>query len=405
MAPSANTAPRTRVLALSSLYPSRALPQNGIFIEHRLRHLLESGRVDLRVMSPVPWFPLSHPRFGHYARFAQVPARDERHGIAISYPRFPTIPKVGMTLAPALMAAALYPRVQRLLTSGEFPFEVIDAYYIYPDGVAAVWLGQLLQRPVIISALGTDINLIPRYRLARGMIQWAAARAAGITTVCQALKDGMVDLGVAPERIAVVLHGVDLELFTPPTDRAAVRARLGLVRPTLLSVGYLIERKGHHFVIEALTELPGVDLVIAGEGPEDGALRALAARLGVAERVRFLGSVPQTTLREFYGAADALVLASSREGIANVILEALACGTPVAATRVWGAPEVIDNPDAGVLVESRTGPGVAEAVLRLLAAPPAPAAVRRQAERFRWEQTTHDHLAVLDAALRTSARA
>jgi len=395
--------PRTKVLALSSLYPSTALPQNGIFIEHRLRHLLASGRVDLRVVSPVPWFPLTNTHFGRYAAFAQVPAREERFGIPVTYPRFPTIPKVGMTLAPALMAAALYPKLRRLLASGDFAFEVIDSYYIYPDGVAAVWLGRMLKRPVIISALGTDINLIPRYRLARRMIQWAAHHAAGITTVCQALKDGIVDLGVDAARIRVVLHGVDLELFRPPADREALRGRLGLTRPTLLSVGHLIERKGHNFAIEALAEFPDMDLVIAGYGPEEGALRRLASRLGVADRVRFLGFVDQAALRDWYGAADCLVLASSREGIANVILEALACGTPVAATRVWGAPEVIDNPAAGVLIEERSGRGVAAGVRALRGVAQDRDATRRQAERFRWEQTTHDHLAVLAEALSSGA--
>jgi len=394
---------RTKVLALSSLYPSTALPQNGIFIEHRLRHLLASGQVDLRVVSPVPWFPSTNARFGHYARLAAIPAREERFGIPVAYPRFPTIPKFGMTLAPTLMAAALYPKLRRMLASGDFAFDVLDSYYIYPDGVAAVWLGRMLKRPVIISALGTDINLIPRYRLARRMIQWAAHHAAGITTVCQALKDGMVDLGVPAERIRVVLHGVDLDLFRPPADREALRARLGLTHPTLLSVGHLIERKGHHFAVEALAELPEMDLVLAGYGPEEAALRRLAARLGVTERVRFLGFVDQAALRDWYGAADCLVLASSREGIANVILEALACGTPVAATRVWGAPEVIDNPAAGVLIEERSGRGVASGVRHLLGLPQDRAATRRQAERFRWEHTTRDHLAVLAEALRSSA--
>jgi glycosyltransferase involved in cell wall biosynthesis len=157
-------------------------------------------------------------------------------------------------------------------------------------------------------------------------------------------------------------------------------------------VGHLIERKGHELVIGALAELPDVDLLIAGAGPEEGALRRLAVQLGVNSRVRFLGALPQARLREVYAGVDALVLASSREGWANVLLEAMACGTPVAASKVWGTPEVVAAPEAGELMPERSAAGVAEAVRRLRAAPRDRSATRRYAERFSWEATTQGQL-------------
>lgn len=390
-----------KTLVISNLYPNREFPRHGIFTEHRMRNMMKSGRVDMRVLSPVPWFPSRNPRFGSYAAQARVPAREVRHGIEVRYPRYPVIPKIGMSLSGLLLALALVRPVRQLIREG-FDFDVIDAYYFYPDGVAAALLGRWFNKPVVITAYGNDLSLIPDYVLPRRQIQWAASRAAGMTAVCQALKDRLVELGADEARTRVVLHGVDLALFQPPTDRAALRDGLRLTRPTLLSVGHLIERKGHHFVIEALTELPEVELLIAGDGEEFDNLKALAERLGVSDRVRFLGHVDQGQLPDYYGAADALVLASSREGIANVMMEALACGTPVAATAVWGAPEVITDPVAGVLIDERSGPGVADGVRRLLAARPDRAATRRFVERYTWDQTTRDHLAVLDAVLGTA---
>jgi len=387
-----------KTLVISNLYPNAAFPRHGIFTEHRMRNMMKSGRVDMRVLSPVPWFPLRSPRFGRYADYARVPAREQRHGIEVSYPRYPVIPKVGMSLSGLLLALALAGPVRRLIREG-FDFDVIDAYYFYPDGVAAALLGRWFNKPVIITGYGNDLSLIPDHALPRRQIRWAARQAAGMTTVCQALKDRLVELGADPQRVAVVLHGVDLAMFQPPVDRTALRAELGLSRPTLLSVGHLIERKGHHFVIAALRELPDMELVIAGDGEEFDSLRALARDSGVSERVRFLGHVDQAELPRWYGAADALVLASSREGIANVMMEALACGTPVAATAVWGAPEVITDPVAGVLIGERSAAGVADGVRRLFAALPERAATRRFVERYTWEQTTHDHLAVLDRVL------
>jgi glycosyltransferase involved in cell wall biosynthesis len=205
---------------------------------------------------------------------------------------------------------------------------------------------------VVVTARGTDINLIPEFATPRRMILKAAGHVDGLITVCQALKDRMIELGVPAERITVLRNGVDLTLFHPE-GRDEARRKLGFQRRTIGSVGWLIERKGHHHVIAALAKLPDTDLVIAGEGPERDRLERLAASLGVSDRVRFLGSLDQHRLAEVYRALDALVLASSREGWANVLLEAMACGTPVAAYPVAGPLDVVDpqleGDDGGVL--------------------------------------------------------
>jgi teichuronic acid biosynthesis glycosyltransferase TuaC len=385
-----------RILTFTTLFPNSAAPSHGVFVENRLRHLIASGRASARVVAPVPWFPSSAPVFGRYASFAKAPRQEERFGITIEHPRYPVLPKFGMSVAPLLLFLAALPVLRRLQASQDF--DLIDAHYFYPDGIAAALLGRALGKPVTITARGTDINLIPQHVLPRRMIRWAGGQAAGMIAVSEALRREMIAQGLPGHRIRTLRNGVDLAMFQP-TARDETRAELGLNQPTLLSVGHLIERKGHDRVIAALAKLPGYLLLIAGDGPERNALETLATSQGVADRVRFLGSVPHRALARIYSAVDALVLASSREGWPNVLLEAMACGSPVVASNVWGAPELVCDPAAGVLMPELSAAGVAAGVTTLFASPPSRDATRRFAERYSWDETTAGQIQLFEEIL------
>jgi glycosyltransferase involved in cell wall biosynthesis len=387
-----------RILSFSTLFPNAAQPRHGIFLEHRLAHLARAGELEIRHVAPVPYFPSRNPRFGRYARLASVPAAELRAGLPVTHPRFPLLPRVSMSAAPWLLAAATL-RHLRGIQRGGFDFDLIDAYYLYPDGVAAAALARILRKPLLLTAFGSDVSQIPAYALPRRALLWAARQAPVTTVVCQALKDELVRLGAPAERIRVILHGVDLKLFQPPADRAALRRSLGMARPTLLSVGHLIDRKGHDFAIRAMADLPGHTLLIVGDGPREAALRQLVHGLGLGDRVRFLGHVDQTRLPALMGAADALVNCSDREGIANVLIEAMACGTPVAATAVWGSPEAVTTPAAGVLIADRSAAALVDGIRALAADPPDRAATRRHAETFTWERTAAQHLRAIQDTL------
>lgn len=384
------------ILTATTLFPNSVQRAHGVFVETRLRHLLASGEVAAHVLAPIPWLP-PLVRYSSYGPLQDVPSRVERNGLAIEHPRYLVVPKLGMTLTPNTLYRAMRKRFLALLKQGH-RFDLIDAHYFYPDGVAAVRLAREFNLPVTVTARGTDLNLIPEFPAPRRMILDAAEKADGLITVCAALKDTLVEMGVAGQRVTVLRNGVNLELFRP-MDREAARQSLGFVRRTLVSVGLLIDRKGHHHIIRALGGIPETDLVIAGDGPDRRALERLAEAEGVKDRVKFLGSVDQNRLREIYNAADALVLASSREGWANVLLEAMACGTPVVASAVWGTPEVVARPEAGVLMPSLDPQGVVAGVQRLFAAYPDHAATRRYAENFNWDATTEGQLALFRAIL------
>lgn len=386
-----------RILTFSSLYPNAAQPTHGIFVENRLRHLLDSGEIEVKVVAPVPWFPMAHPAFGKYGKFAKVPEHEVRHGIEIWHPRYWVLPKIGMNIAPLLMARAVKKTVREIREQG-YDFDLIDAHYFYPDGVAACIVANSLGKPFVVTARGTDINLIPRHSLPKRWILWAAKKSRAMISVCQALKNEMAAIGIAADKVTALRNGVDLEFFHPG-DREQIRQQLNISGQMLLSVGYLIERKGHHLVIEALPSLPGIRLYIAGEGEMSARLQRLAAELGVADRVIFLGALDRDSLRRYMVAADALVLASSREGMANVLLESIACGTPVVATPLWGTPEVVAVPEAGVLTRDRSAAGIAEGVNRLFAHYPNREATRRYAEKFGWDDTTQGQLALFRRVL------
>ncbi len=384
-----------RILTFSSLFPHAADPSRGIFVETRLRQLIASKRVHATVVAPVPWFPSGNPCFGDYARFARAPQREVRYGIDVLHPRFPVLPGPGWYLTPWSLALAARKSLELVRKSG-FDFDLIDSHYYYPDGVAAALLGRWLRKPVVITARGTDINLIPRHALARRMILWAERQAAASIAVSEALRGEMIRLGMPANRVTTLRNGVDLARFAP-LSKEEVRAKLDISGRVLLSVGYLIERKGHHLVIGALPRLPGWNLVIVGSGAMRAELEALVARLNLTDRVRFAGAVEQGELPAYYNAADLLVLASSREGMPNVVLESLACATPVVATPIWGTPEIIAAPVAGRLTRERSSDAIADAVLDIATQIPPREEVRRYAEQFSWEPTTRGILALFES--------
>jgi teichuronic acid biosynthesis glycosyltransferase TuaC len=393
-----------RVLLFSTLYPSAARPIHGIFVETRLRELLKTGEVQAQVVAPVPWFPSSAPCFGEYAHFAATPRFEERNGIAVHHPSYLLLPKVGMSLAPFAMALGALPTLRRLQREG-FDFDLIDAHYYYPDGVAAGLLAKWLGKPFVVTARGSDINLIAQYRWPRRLMAKTAHGAAASITVSRALASRLIELGAPEAKLHVLRNGVDPIRFSP-IDQMDARHRLGLSTggPQWLMVGNLVELKGHSVVLDALTRVPDVSLMIVGGGPLESALREKVVELGLASRVRWFGKVAQDDLKWHYSAADALVLCSSREGWPNVLLESIACGTPVLSTAVSGTPDIVTTPAAGVLIRSRDPQGVVDAWMQLQSHRPAREATRAHAHDFSWDSTSRGQLQLFANILREPPR-
>lgn len=372
-----------RVLSISTLYPNEQAPNFGVFVERQMQAVAKRGDVDLTLVNPIglPPFPLSlHPR---YRQLHDLPEREHRSGVTILRPRFSLLPMVGARFNAGAIVRAVLPLVRRL--HAEQKFDLVDAQFFHPDGYAAVRIAAVLGLPVSIKARGADIQHWGHQRATAAQVRKAGRRATGVLAVSKGLIDDMAALGIPREKIMLHRTGLDADLFRP-YDRRLCRDELGLPRdaPVLATVGALIPRKGQRFVIEALPVLPGAILLLAGRGEDEAMLHRLAAQLGVAERVRFLGPVPHVDLPILLNAADVLVLPSSSEGLANAWVEALACGTPVVTTPIPGAQELITDPDWGRLVP-RNGPAIAAAVSALLAERPSPGRVQEAVAGMSWQ--------------------
>ena len=307
---------------------------------------------EARIVAPVPYFPpLKIDWRWHYS---QVVKREIVEGLDVHHPRYFMIPKVGMAFQGLMMFLSVFRFIRGIQT--DFDFDLIDAHYVYPDGFVAVLLGHMLGKPVVVSARGSDINLYSKFPLIRKLLRFTLRRAAKAISVSAALKQAISRLGIPEDKVSVIPNGVDRQKFYPIPKQIA-RKKVGLSEQTvILSVSSLVPEKGLDTLIKAFALLvkdcPEKDLhlVLVGEGNDRNKLERLINSLGISSLVRLVGDVPHHELVHWYNAADLFCLASSREGWPNVILESLACGTPVVATPVGGIPEIICSEDFGLIV-------------------------------------------------------
>jgi len=392
------------ILTFTTLWPNTEQPNFGVFVKHRVVALNKLDDVNVRVVAPVPYFPksnsentefpfhrrdaksaecaqreeelcahsanlcasvvekalkvlLSKSTLARWQLLARVPEQELIDDLPTFHPRYLVTPKLGMSFYGGWMARGAWQIVERL--HAEQPFDLIDAHYAYPDGYAAVLLGERLKLPVFITARGTDINWFSRMPLIRPKIVKALNRAAGIIAVSEALKARMVEFGISAGKIAVIRNGVDREVFSPrDCNEARWRLKLDPEDRILLSVGALVSAKGFDRLIDAIALLRKdenrLKLFIIGEGSEQRALESRISNLKLENCVRLLGAKPQAELADWYSAADLFCLASHREGCPNVILEALACGLPVVAADVGGIGELIRSEMCGRVISPTT---------------------------------------------------
>ncbi|MFQ5600642.1 MAG: glycosyltransferase family 4 protein [Candidatus Krumholzibacteriia bacterium] len=352
-----------RVLVFSSLYPNSVMPQFGLFVHRRVEAVAHRG-VAVRVVAPGPWFPRILP-IGRWRGYARLPKRERLAGLAVTHPRYLHPPGLGMYVQARNLYRAALPHLRTLRR--EFDFDVIDAHYMYPDGVAAAHLARRLGVPCVLTARGSDINLLPRFAMVRRQIVKAMHRADALVAVSGALADAMSRLGAESRKMHVVPNGIDRRRFSYG-DPLVAREKLEIYSDEnmLLSVGNLNELKGHVLMIEAVARLQheGIrtSLHIFGEGEERPRLEARIAELGLARQVVLHGSFPNERLGRWYRAASVFVLASSREGWPNVLNEALACGLPVVSTSAGGVPEIVTHGESGLLVQERSAEAIAAAL-------------------------------------------
>jgi len=341
-----------RVLTFTSLYPSRVEPRHGIFVKNRMDYFDRIEGSSRMVIAPVQYFPLlGLNKNSRFHRYNQVPKQEKDGDITVYHPRYLTIPGTGIINSARAMTAA----AQKITRQQQMDFDLIDGHYLYPDGVAAFRLAKALDKPLVLTARGSDVNFWLEQPSCQAAILQAVDYAAKVICVSRDLKDRLMRHGVAADKLVVIMNGVDRSLFTPGERDD---------KDYLLSVGNLVPLKGHEIILQALSRLPAEKLVLIGSGELEKHLKDMARRLNIMDRVTFLPAVAQSQLAGYYAGAKATILMSAMEGMPNVILESLATGTPVIATAVGGIPEVITD-DNGILLENRTAEDLTRAISRL----------------------------------------
>lgn len=374
------------VLSLATLYPNPVNPRFGTFVARSMEALAKRGDWRVTMVNPIGLPPLV---LGRYRPLADLPAENVEGGITIHRPHFTLIPRIGARRNAAAIARAVLPLVQRI--HAETPIDLIDAQFFFPDGPAAAIIAGEMGLPLSIKARGSDISFWGDQDFAKAQMLDAARRATGLLAVSRDLAGQMAAMGMDAGKITVHYTGLDRDRFRPLEHtqlRRQLSEELGFAMPDnaplLACVGALIERKGQGIAIAALKDIPGARLVLIGKGEDEARLRALAASEGVESRVHFAGSLDHDVMPLILSAADAMVLPTVSEGLANAWVEALACGTPVVTCDVGGARELITCDTAGRLVE-RNPAAVAAGINAILNAPPPREAVAALTEAFSWD--------------------
>lgn len=377
------------------MFPSNADP--GFAPENRAQLAALAQIASIEVIGGVPWF--WSRLLGRSRPSAKV--RGERvDGLLVEHPRVADLPGLPW-MSPALMAMTVAPSVWwRARARG---VEVILAPYAYPDGVAAVALARMLGLPVVVKCRGPDLVFAENNRWAHRQMSAALRSAHRVVVVCEGLRDRAVASGARAETVRVVYDGVEKLKFRPRDSAAARRSNgLPLDRTLVLFAGPLEQGSGVDTFLEAgnylLPERPDVVLVVAGEGSLENHLHLVAEDNG---QILPVGHLPRSDMAEYLAAADVVCVPGTREGIPNVVREALATGRPVVASRAGGVAEVIRSPRLGRLFPPKDAQGLAQAVLQVLNDPKVEPADRiEEAGLPNWTESATALLDVLQDARR-----
>ncbi|MGK3990931.1 glycosyltransferase family 4 protein [Sorangium sp. So ce136] len=387
-----------KVLVFTHHYPSKRLPTMAPYSYHTYRAL--ARRCELRLVAPTPWWT----RARGASRELLGGTRESHTGIDALFPTYWSVPGL-----PRLHARAIHASLRGTMAGlrREFPYDVILAAWAYPDTVAAEAFARDAGVPIVTTVLGSDINEQPRNAVLRAQIAPALQRCARVVAVSGALGERLIELGVPRERVVVQLNAVDGERFSI-RDRAAPRQRLGVPADAkvVLYAGYHVPEKGVDVLVDAMAHLDrsgrrDVHLMMVGGGELLDPLRARVSELGLGDRVQLFGWALPTQIPDYMAACDVFCLPSRREGCPNVVLEALASGRPVVATRVGGVPELVREGQGGngLLVPAGDPQALGDALVRALETAWDPAALRGSVGALSWDVVGERYHALLEEVL------
>ncbi|MBL4601333.1 MAG: glycosyltransferase [Emcibacteraceae bacterium] len=320
-----------------------------------------------------------------------MPKHETLDGIDIYHPKYFTLPGMGFFDNASSMAKAAEEIIDDIYPDGE-KFDVVDGQYLYPDGVAAYHFARSHNKPLVLTARGSDVNFWMENTKAKKRILEAIDYAQKVICVSDALKTALVKHGVDEKKITVIVNGIDPDIFNSEVKTNPLREKY------YISVGNLIPLKGHHITLDAFFELSKERLIIVGDGEQKSNLKKQAKNLGINGRVQFINHLDQHKLAEFYAGATATILMSSMEGMPNVVLESLAVGTPVIAPNVGGVAEVL-NASNGILLSGRYEYELINAIDKIGGLNKSRNDISQTVNNYRWSDVANRQLAVYTDAI------
>ena len=388
-------------MVISSEFPNNQQTTKGIFIKQQIVELAKL--CSLKVIAPVPWsVPLE--KFKKSYIFSRVKKKETCDDIEVFHPRYFITPKLGRVFYGLFYFLGIYKTAKAIACN--FDYDLILAYFAYPDGFAAALLAKAFRRPLVVKVMGSDINLYTRSFLRRCLTVYTLKQARQVIAVTEDIKKKMIALGVGADKIAVVYNGVDSHRFRP-MDTLECRKELGLPedKTILLFIGAFRKIKGVDYLVDAYSKLNENNLagdlllILIGDGELKNKIKDKVDRFGLRSKVRLAGIRPHQEIPRWINACDILCLSSEDEGCPNVILEALACGKPVVAAKVGGIPEIVNSADCGNLFRPHS---IEELTLAIQAAVKKkwdPEIIKARITYLTWEKTAKEILALCQARL------
>ena len=358
---------KPRILLVTNLFPSSAEPTRGIFTLQQMQDLSEW--YDITVVAPYPWTPGWARKLLN--KGVDVPYHEQVQGFDVYHPRYLVTPKIGRSLYGLFFFLGIFLTLARLKKQLSPAF--ISAHWMYPDAYGAHLAARLLGLPLVTHALGCDINEFTRFFWRRHWIGKALKGSNQVVVVSSQIRDRCVEIGADPARVHVVLNGVDHHKFQP-RDQQQARQQLKLPpdKKIVLFVGNYNIEKGLSYLVEGFKPLADerddLMLCVVGSGPLEAQIRAQIQHLGIGDKIHLAGRVPHEQVPAYLNAADLLCLPSLREGCPNIILEALASGTPIVSSRVGAVPDILATIPyrAGILVDPANASAITQGLREAL---------------------------------------
>ncbi len=388
---------KINLLIITNLFPNPAEPNRGIFVAEMVKEL--KNRVELTVLSPMPWFPRwgALKRFKHWNKFSQIPENYEVNGQEVICPKYLAVPKLGF-LHSFFLFISLYSKVKQL--HKEKRFNLINVHWIFPDGVAGFWISRLLKIPIVLTAHGTDVNSYLNMALRKHQILAALKGADKIIVVSQSQRNKLIERRIEPIKIEVVQNGFN-DIFTI-YDKISCRKELNLAIncKTIAFIGRLVQVKGFDFLIKATQELGNIlnedyEIAVVGDGSLRKFYETQVKNAGLSKRIRFYGEKSHSELCKWFCASDIICMPSLSEGCPTVLIEALACGRPVVASRVGEIPNLIKEYN-GILFEPRDVKQLTDSLYKALQKKWDADLIRKSVEHMTWRSCADKYLKVYE---------